>query len=31
MALLNLAIGALVLRRFLRDHPVIADRLPDAD
>ena len=30
MALVSLAVGADVLRRFLRDHPVVQDRMPDA-
>jgi hypothetical protein len=29
MAVLSLAVGAFVLRRFLRDHPVIEERMPD--
>lgn len=31
MAVLSLTTGAGVLRRFLRDHPVIEDRMPDAN
>ena len=30
MAVLSLTTGAGVFRRFLRDHPVIEDRMPDA-
>jgi len=29
LSLLSLAIGADVLRRFIRDHPVVDDRMPD--
>jgi len=31
MAVLSLSTGAGVLRRFLRDHPVVEDRMPDAN
>jgi hypothetical protein len=31
MALLSLSVGVAVLRRFLRDHPVVQDRMPDAN
>jgi hypothetical protein len=31
MAILSLTTGAGVLRRFLREHPVIEDRMPDAN
>jgi dipeptide/tripeptide permease len=31
MALVSLAVGADVLRRFLRNHPVVEDRIPDAN
>jgi hypothetical protein len=30
MALISLSVGAEVLRRFLRDHPVVEERMPDA-